>query len=108
MTLLITDLTEGSSRKMLWMFSIPMLLSVAFQQVYQIADNIIARQFIGEARLRAVGASHPITMIFMRGCRRQISAVPLWYLACSGQKKYSALKTAVCTIFCACLAVAWC
>lgn len=65
MTLLITDLTRGSSRKMLWMFSIPMLLSVAFQQVYQIADSIIAGQFIGEAALAAVGASHPITMIFM-------------------------------------------
>ena len=63
--MLITDLTRGSSRKMLWMFSIPMLLSVAFQQVYQIADSIIAGQFIGEAALAAVGASHPITMIFM-------------------------------------------
>ena len=75
--MLITDLTRGSSRKMLWMFSIPMLLSVAFQQVYQIADSIIAGQFIGEAALAAVGASHPITMIFMAvavgsniGCRK--------------------------------------
>ena len=105
MTLLITDLTRGSSRKMLWMFSIPMLLSVAFQQVYQIADSIIAGQFIGEGALAAVGASHPITMIFMAvavgsniGCAVVVSRL-------FGAKKYSALKTAVCTIFCACLAV---
>ena len=90
---------------MLWMFSIPMLLSVAFQQVYQIADSIIAGQFIGEAALAAVGASHPITMIFMAvavgsniGCAVVVSRL-------FGAKKYSALKTAICTIFCACLAV---
>ncbi len=99
---MITDLTRGSSRKMLWMFSIPMLLSVAFQQVYQIADSIIAGQFIGEAALAAVGASHPITMIFMAvavgsniGCAVVVSRL-------FGAKKYSALKTAICTIFCAC------
>ena len=92
MTLLITDLTRGSSRKMLWMFSIPMLLSVAFQQVYQIADSIIAGQFIGEGALAAVGASHPITMIFMAvavgsniGCAVVVSRL-------FGAKKYSALK----------------
>ena len=103
--MLITDLTRGSSRKMLWMFSIPMLLSVAFQQVYQIADSIIAGQFIGEAALAAVGASHPITMIFMAvavgsniGCAVVVSRL-------FGAKKYSALKTAICTIFCACIAV---
>ena len=90
---------------MLWMFSIPMLLSVAFQQVYQIADSIIAGQFIGEAALAAVGASHPITMIFMAvavgsniGCAVVVSRL-------FGAKKYSALKTAICTIFCACIAV---
>ena len=82
-----------------------MLLSVAFQQVYQIADSIIAGQFIGEAALAAVGASHPITMIFMAvavgsniGCAVVVSRL-------FGAKKYSARKTAICTIFCACIAV---
>lgn len=102
---MITDLTRGSSRKMLWMFSIPMLLSVAFQQIYQIADSVIAGRFIGESALAAVGASHPITMIFMAvavgsniGCAVVVSRL-------FGAKKYGALKTAVCTIFYACLAV---
>lgn len=105
MTTLITDLTQGSCKKMLWMFSIPMLLSVAFQQFYQIADSIIAGRFIGEHALAAVGASHPITMLFMAvavgsniGCAVVVSRL-------FGAKKYGELKTAVCTIFCACLAV---
>lgn len=60
-----TDLTTGNTSRLLWAFSIPMLISVAFQQFYNIADSIIAGRFIGEQALAAVGASYPITMIFM-------------------------------------------
>jgi len=99
---MITDLTQGSTRKMLWLFSIPMLLSVAFQQMYHIIDSIIAGRFIGEHALAAVGASHPITMVFMAvavgsniGCAVVVSGL-------FGAKEYARLKTAVCTIFITC------
>ncbi len=102
---MITDLTQGNSRKMLWTFSIPMLLSVAFQQLYQIADSVIAGRFIGEDALAAVGASQPITMIFMAvavgsniGCAVVVSRL-------FGAKRFGLLKTAICTIFLTCLAV---
>lgn len=102
---MITDLTQGNSRKMLWAFSIPMLLSVIFQQMYNIADSIIAGRFIGEDALAAVGASYPITMIFMAvamgsniGCAVVVSRL-------FGGKQYGKLKTAVCTIFFACIGV---
>lgn len=102
---MITDLTQGNSRKMLWTFSIPMLLSVAFQQLYQIADSVIAGRFIGEDALAAVGASQPITMIFMAvavgsniGCAVVVSRL-------FGAKRFALLKTAICTIFFTCLAV---
>ena len=99
---MITDLTQGSTRKMLWYFSIPMLLSVAFQQMYHIVDSIIAGKCIGEHALAAVGASHPITMIFMAvavgsniGCAVVVSRL-------FGAREYTELKTAVCTIFITC------
>lgn len=102
---MITDLTQGSSRKMLWAFSIPMLLSVMFQQMYNIADSIIAGRFIGEDALAAVGASYPITMIFVAvavgsniGCAVVVSRL-------FGGKQYGKLKTAICTIFFACIGV---
>ena len=102
---MITDLTRGDTKKMLWLFSIPMLLSVAFQQMYHIADSIIAGKCIGEHALAAVGASHPITMIFMSvavgsniGCAVVVSKL-------FGGKEYGRLKTAVCTIFITCAAV---
>ena len=48
-----------------------MFISVIFQQLYNIADSVIAGKFAGENALAAVGASYPITMIFYGDCRRQ-------------------------------------
>ena len=59
------DLTVGDPQSVLWKFSIPMFVSVIFQQMYNIADSVIAGKFAGEDALAAVGASYPITMIFM-------------------------------------------
>lgn len=91
------DLTEGTPEKVLWKFSIPMFISVIFQQLYNIADSVIAGKFAGEDALAAVGASYPITMIFMAiavgsniGCSVVISSL-------FGAKKYKEMKTAVST-----------
>ena len=59
------DLTTGKPAGVLLRFTLPMLLSVAFQQLYNIADSVIAGKFAGEDALAAVGASYPVTMIFM-------------------------------------------
>lgn len=99
---MITDLTTGNTRKLLWAFSIPMLISVVFQQMYNIADSIIAGRFIGEDALAAIGASYPITMIFMAiaigssaGCAVVVSRL-------FGSRQYLHLKCAVSTIFITC------
>ena len=91
------DLTQGSPSKALWMFSIPMFVSVIFQQLYNIADSVVAGKFAGESALAAVGASYPITMIFMAvavgsniGCAVVLSQL-------FGAKRYGELKTAVYT-----------
>lgn len=74
-----------------------MFVSVIFQQLYNIADSIIAGKFAGEQALAAVGASYPITMIFMAiavgsniGCSVVISQL-------FGGKQYGKVKTAVST-----------
>ena len=43
-----TDLTVGHPRKTLWRFLLPMLVSVMFQQFYNIADSMIATGFFVE------------------------------------------------------------
>jgi len=94
---MVKDLTVGKPEEVLWKFSIPMFISVIFQQMYNIADSVIAGKFAGEDALAAVGASYPITMIFMAiavgsniGCSVVISQL-------FGAKKYEKMKTAVYT-----------
>lgn len=91
------DLTVGNPQSVLWRFTIPMFISVVFQQLYNIADSVIAGKFAGEDALAAVGASYPITMIFMAiavgsniGCSVVIARL-------FGAKAYRELKTAVST-----------
>lgn len=62
---MVTDLTKEHPDKTLWCFLLPMMFSVTFQQIYNIADSMIAGRFAGEDALAAVGASYPITVIFM-------------------------------------------
>ena len=47
------DLTTGKPASVLLRFTLPMLLSVAFQQLYNIADSVIAGKFAGEDALAA-------------------------------------------------------
>lgn len=99
---MITDLTQGSIHKKLWLFSIPMLVSVVFQQIYNIADSMIAGRYAGENALAAVGASYPITMLFIAvamGCNIGCSVVISQLF---GAKDYSSLKTAVTTTYLSC------
>lgn len=62
------DLTVGKVGPTLFKYTLPMFVSVIFQQLYNIADSAIAGKFAGEDALAAIGASYPITMIFMAIC----------------------------------------
>jgi|GEM_PF-2932706 len=62
---MVTDMTSGRTFSVLLKFSLPMLLSVAFQQLYNIVDSVIAGNFVSDMALGAIGASYPVTMIFM-------------------------------------------
>lgn len=94
---MIQDLTQGNPQKTLIRYTLPMFISVVFQQLYNMADSMIAGKFAGEDALAAVGASYPITMIFMAvavgsniGCAVVISQL-------FGAKQFGKLRTAVST-----------
>ena len=102
---MITDMTEGKPGKILWRFALPVLCSVAFQQMYQIADSVIAGRCVGGSALAAIGASYPVTMLFMAvatglnlGCSVAVSQL-------FGAKDYSRMKTAVSTSILSTLAI---
>ena len=59
------DLTNGNIRSILWRFTLPLLGSMLFQQLYNIADSLVAGKFISADALAAVGNSYEITLIFI-------------------------------------------
>ena len=58
-------MTEGNAAKSIAYFSIPLVLSSVFQQLYNLVDSIIVGNYVGEDALAAVGASYSITMVFI-------------------------------------------
>lgn len=91
------DLTKGNPLKVILLFALPMLVSMVFQQLYNIADSVVVGKAEGENALAAVGASYPITMIFLGfatgagiGCSVVISQV-------FGSKDMTKLKMTICT-----------
>lgn len=91
------DLTVGRPETVLWRFCLPLFGSIIFQQLYNIADSLIAGKFIGENALAAVGNSYEITLIFIAfafGCNMGCSVVVSQLF---GAKEFDRLKTAVTT-----------
>lgn len=91
------DLTVGEPNKILWQFCLPLFGSIIFQQLYNIADSLVAGKFISENALAAVGNSYEITLIFIAfafGCNMGCSVIVSQLF---GAKDYSRLKTAVST-----------
>lgn len=91
------DLTVGKPETVLWKFCLPLFGSIVFQQLYNIADSLIAGKFIGENALAAVGNSYEITLIFIAfafGCNIGCSVVVSRFF---GAKEYGKMKTAVST-----------
>ena len=91
------DLTQGDPRKVLWAFCLPMFGSIVFQQLYNIADSLVAGKFIGERALAAVGNSYNITLIFIAfafGCNIGCSVIVSQLF---GAKDYRTMKSSVYT-----------
>lgn len=91
------DLTVGKPQIVLWEFCLPLFLSIIFQQLYNIADSLVAGKFVGENALASVGNSYEITLIFLAfafGCNMGCSVV---VSRLYGAGNYNKMKTAVYT-----------
>jgi len=91
------DLTVGAPQKVLWKFCLPLFGSVIFQQLYNIADSLVAGRYIGDYALAAVGNSYEITLIFLAvafGCNMGCSVITSKFF---GAKKLVDMKTAIST-----------
>ena len=91
------DLTVGNPQTVLFKFCMPLFGSIIFQQLYNIADSLVAGKFIGENALAAVGNSYEITLIFIAfafGCNMGCSVIVSKLF---GAKDFKGMKTAVYT-----------
>jgi putative MATE family efflux protein len=91
------DLTVGKPEAVLWKFCMPLFGSIIFQQLYNIADSLVAGKIIGEDALAAVGNSYEITLIFIAfafGCNIGCSVIVSQFF---GAKNYKDMKTSVYT-----------
>lgn len=91
------DLTVGKPSVVLWKFCLPLMGSIIFQQLYNLADSWVAGKFISQNALAAVGNSYEITLIFLAfafGCNIGCSVLVSQLF---GAKDYDKMKTAVYT-----------
>ena len=88
-------MTTGKPWKVLLRFSLPMLLSVAFQQLYNLVDSVIAGNFVSDSALGAIGASYPVTMIFIAIATGGSVGVSVVVARLFGEKKLTEMKTAI-------------
>lgn len=61
----MNNLTVGKPLKVIIKLSIPLFISVIFQQVYSITDSIIVGNFLGQNALAGVGTTFHLTMLLM-------------------------------------------
>lgn len=94
---MITDLTKGKPSAKLINLALPMVLSIVFQQLYNLADSAIVGRYVGGNSLYAISSSYSVTMIFLAvatGSSIGITVVAGKYF---GAKKYEDLKTSIST-----------
>ena len=96
---LVKDLTRGNPRSVLVKFTLPLVGSILFQQMYNIADSLIAGKLIGNDALAAVGNAYEITLVYLAfafGCNVGCSVILAQLF---GARQYRDLKTAVSTTY---------
>lgn len=105
------DMTKGSPIKLLVQFMIPMCLGNIFQQFYNIADSIIAGQFIGVNALAAIGSTGSLIFLVTGWLNGLSSGFAIMVAQCFGAKKYDqmrhyvAMSIYICLVFVAVMTV---
>ncbi len=64
-TSLITDMTEGTPIRLIMAFAVPLLIGNIFQQVYSLADTMIAGHYLGSDAIAAIGATSVLYSLLM-------------------------------------------
>ena len=86
------DMTVGKPVNLIVRFMIPMCLGNIFQQLYNLADSIVAGQFIGVDALAAIGGTSSL-MFFVTGWLNGLaSGFAILVAQCFGAKKLERMR----------------
>jgi putative MATE family efflux protein len=93
------DLTEGNEARLIFNFTIPMLLGNLFHQSYHFINTIIVGNFLGKEALAAVGASFPIIFTLISLIIGVATGGTIVIAQYFGAKDYKTVKIACDTVF---------
>lgn len=88
----VRDMTKGSPLKLIIMFTIPVLLSSLFQQIYTVADTAIVSRTLGDQALAAVGSIGSVNFLILGFCNGMGMGFAVPVAQCFGAKDYQAMR----------------
>ena len=86
------DMTKGSPARLILQFMIPTCLGNIFQQLYNLADSVIAGQFIGVDALAAIGSTTSLIFLVIGWLNGLSSGFAIMVAQSFGAKKYNRLR----------------
>ncbi len=86
------DMTKGSPVKLIIQFMIPMCLGNLFQQLYNVADSIIAGQFLGVDALAAIGSTSSLIFLVTGWLNGLTSGFAIWVAQAFGARKLDDMR----------------
>lgn len=89
------NLTEGRPVRVLSRYAVPMLISMFFQQAYNLVDGWIAGNSIGALALGAVGTCYPVTVFLIAIASGLSLGTSIFCSQAYGAREYGRVKTAV-------------
>lgn len=86
------DLTVGSPMKLIWQFSIPLVLGNLFQQMYNMVDTVIVGRYLGLGALTSVSSTTSITFLIIGFCLGTCTGLAVPVAQKFGAKSYSDMR----------------
>lgn len=89
---MVKDMTEGSPLRLIWQFSLPLILGNLLQQLYNLADTVIVGRAIGLTALTAVGGTTSISTLIIGFTIGSCSGMAIPVAVEFGAKEYSKMR----------------
>ena len=90
---MVKNLTEGKPEKVLFFFTLPMLLGNIFQQLYNLADSIIVGRVVGSDGLAAVGSTFAISFLAIGIATGASQGCAIIISQCFGAKDFKKVRS---------------